>query len=120
MWSIVLSPDGKTIASTSTDAYKVRYWDVETREVVITALLQEHPQVLVALSWSPDGKRMLSGSRDGMAVFWDIESRKTVLKIKTGHDVLFTVKYLPDGTRIATGGLGECSPNLGRKDRRAA
>ncbi|KAG2060579.1 WD40 repeat-like protein [Suillus hirtellus] len=76
VWSMTLSPNGKTIAVGCNDR-KVRLWDVETRKVI--AKWSGHISVVCALCWSADGKRVLSGSWDGTARVWDVESDKTVL-----------------------------------------
>ncbi|KAG2096531.1 WD40-repeat-containing domain protein [Suillus discolor] len=102
--SMVLSPNGKTIAIGCHDG-KVRLWDVETKEVIAKWI--GHRDVVCTLSWSPDGKRVLSGSWDGMVRVWDVKSGETVetvLTIKTGHQWVNAVVYSPDATKIATGG----------------
>jgi WD40 repeat protein len=48
----------------------------------------------------------MSGSNDGTARVWDVESGKTVLAIETGLSKVEAVIYSPDMTMIATG--GEC------------
>jgi WD40 repeat protein len=53
------------------------------------------------------GKRVLSGSLDGTARIWDVKSRETMLKIKTGHKHVWAVIYSPNNTKIATGGYKE-------------
>ena len=102
VWSIVLSPNGKTVASGSDDG-KVRLWDVETKKVV--AKWTEHTAYVMSLCWSVEGEQVVSGSGDGMIIVWDVESGGTVLgPIKTGHDCVEAVIYSPDTTKIATAG----------------
>jgi WD40 repeat protein len=105
MWSIALSPNGKTVASGSKDG-TMRLWDVETEKVV--AKWTGHTHVAGSLCWSADGERLVSGSWDGTVRVWDVKSRKTVLgPIKTGHRYVHAVIYSPDTTKIATGGYNE-------------
>jgi WD40 repeat protein len=49
----------------------------------------------------------VSGSFDGTARVWDVESGKTFLAIETGLIEVWAVIYSPDTTMIATGGYGE-------------
>jgi len=105
VWGIVLSPNGKTIASGGRSG-KVRLWDVETGKPV--ARWTGHTNAVDALCWSVDGERVVSGSGDGTIRVWDVESGDTVLgPIKTGHNDVLAVIYSPDTTKIATGGYDE-------------
>jgi WD40 repeat protein len=102
---MALSPNGKSVASGSTDG-NVKLWDVETKKVV--ARWTGHAKTLRSLCWSVDGERLVSGSTDGTIRVWDVESGDTVLgPIKTGHQWVFVVIYSPDTTKIATGGHNE-------------
>jgi len=110
VWTIALSPNGKTIASGRIDG-KVRLWDVEKMKVV--AKLTGHTGVVRSLCWSVDGERVLSGSEDGTIRVWDVESGDTVLgPINTGHGDIFAVMYSPDTTKIATGGYNETASKI--------
>ncbi|KAG2343246.1 WD40 repeat-like protein [Suillus weaverae] len=103
VWSMALSPNGNTVACGSGGVdNKVRLWDVKTRKVI--AKWAGHTDLVGALSWSPDGNQVLSGSWDGTARVWDVKSGQTVLTILTGHKWVCAVTYSPDATKIATGG----------------
>jgi len=100
--TIALSPNGKTVASGSSNG-TVRLWDIETRTV--TVKWTEHTQHVWSVCWSPDGGRVASGSRNGTVRVWEVESEETVLgTIKTGHGYVNAVVYSPDGSKIAIGG----------------
>jgi WD40 repeat protein len=102
VWTIALSPNGKTIVSGGADG-KVRLWDVETEKVV--ARWTGHTDATIPPCWSVDGERVVSGSSFGTIRVWDVESGDTVLgPIKTGHMTMHAVIYSPDTTKIATGG----------------
>ena len=67
--AVVFSPDGRTLASGSSDQ-TVRLWNVETRR----ELMQLDPGSIElgevrTLAFSPDGKQLLAGGRGGTA-FW--------------------------------------------------
>ncbi|KAG2739276.1 WD40 repeat-like protein [Suillus brevipes Sb2] len=106
VWSMTLSPNGKTIASGSGGSdYNVKIWDVETRKVIAT--WTGHRDVVCALCWSADGERVASGSWDGTARVWDVKRGKNILTIKTGHEWVWAVTYSPDSSKLATGGNEE-------------
>ena len=105
MFTIALSPNGKTIAAGSSDGV-VRLWDIETGKVLVK--LTGHDAIVWSVYWSTDGEHVVSGSADGTARVWHAESHKTVLgPIKTGHEYVHAVANSPDRTKIATGGYNE-------------
>ncbi len=66
-----------------------------------------HLYYIWSVAWSPDGKRIASGSWDQTVQVWDALSGKNVF-IYHGHagaqNGVFTVGWSPDGKRIASGG----------------
>ena len=57
---------------------------------------------MFSVAFSPDGKRVLTGSIDKTARVWDAETgqEKAVLM---GHTPVTSVAFSPDGKRILTG-----------------
>jgi hypothetical protein len=53
--------------------------------------------------WSPDGKRLVTGSSDGMAKVWEAVSGRELLTLK-GHTS--PLSWSPDGKRLATASDG--------------
>jgi WD40 repeat protein len=110
VWSIALSRNGTTIASGSGGSgYDVKLWDIETRKVI--AKWTGHTDAVESLYWSADGKRVVSGSWDGTARVWDVDSGKDILTIKTGHELVRVVMCSPDSSKLATGGLCNINEN---------
>src|SRR5262249_48373120 len=63
-----------------------------------------HTNQISALSFSSDGKRLISGSLDTTIKLWDLETGR-VLKPFEGHTALIRgVAGSPDGRRIASAG----------------
>jgi len=61
-----------------------------------------HRDLVTCAQWSPDGKRVLSGSYDCLAL-WDAETGKRIRTLKTESKVL-CVRYSSDGKRAVSGG----------------
>jgi WD40 repeat protein len=78
---VAISPDGKTIASGSTDK-TVRLWDVTAAKELAT--LEGHTGEVESLSFSADGKWLLSASSDKTLRVWDVAAQKEAGVI-TGH-----------------------------------
>ena len=69
VWSVVFSPDGKTLASTSRDT-TICLWDVQTGTKL--KALKGHARLVYTAVFSPDGKTLASGSSDGTLLLWDL------------------------------------------------
>jgi eukaryotic-like serine/threonine-protein kinase len=55
------------------------------------------------VAWSPDGKRLATGSRDGTAKVWDAASGQELLTLKGHSNFVISIAWSPDGKRLATG-----------------
>jgi len=63
-----------------------------------------HSDVVWSVAWSPDGKRIASGSGDNTAQVWDAADGGNVYTYR-GHSVYVeAVAWSPDGKRIASAG----------------
>ena len=69
---VAFHPDGRTLASGSTDAPTVHLWDMTTGS--LQHILEGHANYITSLLFSPDGRTLASGSMDGTILLWDVVS----------------------------------------------
>ena len=55
------------------------------------------------MAFSPDGKRLASGSADGTVKVWDALTGQETLTLKGHNGRVASVAFSPDGQRIASG-----------------
>jgi len=92
-----LSSDGSKLATVS--GKNVRLWDLATAKQI--ALLEGPSRYAGAISFSPDGSKLASGSHDKTVRLWDVATGRQ-LAVFEGHDGL--IGFGPDGTRLVTYG----------------
>ncbi|KAL5504548.1 hypothetical protein ACEPAH_7209 [Sanghuangporus vaninii] len=67
-------------------------------------VLEGHSHWVYSVAFSPDGKRIASGSRDRTILVWDADSGEIVSGPYKGHtDWVNSVAFSPDGKRVASG-----------------
>ncbi|MEO2089549.1 MAG: hypothetical protein ABGY75_08655 [Gemmataceae bacterium] len=120
---VAWSPDGKRVAVAVEGAYLVRYTDQKQPEAAIftdrtvfvfdtdtgkdlVQLRGQHKQRVASVRFSPNGKRLLTGSWDNTARIWDAATGEHLHALE-GHEYsLLTAAFSPDGKRVLTVSTG--------------
>lgn len=115
-WGVAFSPDGRLIATGSggtplgdpaqqlvpvVDDNSVRLWDAATGKLVRE--LKGHEHSVWAIAFSPDGRRLATGSFDTTLRLWDVE-RGVELSRAGGQSWIMKVVYSSDGQLILASG----------------
>jgi WD40 repeat protein len=95
---VATSPDGTVTARVGGRLIELRRADGATSELV------GHTRLVTSVDFSPDGRRLVSASRDRDAILWDASSGKA-LRVLRGHfGPVSDARFSPDGRWIVTAG----------------
>lgn len=114
VYDAVYSRDGARIATASED-WTVRIWDAATGEELIMInvdMPEPSPEVLryvplnlnwinwgvLAVAFSPDGDRLVTGSTLGRLLIWDVATGKLLTTLQEFGTSIFDVSFSADGT----------------------
>jgi WD40 repeat protein len=75
-------------------------WKVGDDQELLT--IQGHAGPVVNVSFSPDGRRLLSSSLDRTVKLWDTETGREVLTLRAHAAPLAVVTFSSDGSRAAS------------------
>lgn len=101
-------PSGTTIrvpASRPARSGIVRLWDAATGQLLLT--LEGHTGWVHSVDFSPDGKRIVSGSSDRTIKLWDARTGQETLTLALRGltPSVYCVRFSADGRRIVSGCL---------------
>ena len=77
------------------------YWQRKAHAELMT--LRGHLSEVVAAAFSPEGRRILTGSEDGTAKVWETAGGKVLLTLQGHSRAISSAAFSPDGRRIVTG-----------------
>jgi WD40 repeat protein len=108
--ALTYSPDGKRLAcGLANDNYvdeqgkrpsgTVKVFDADRGTILHTLI--GHRLSVWSVAFSPDGKRLVSGSDDNILRVWDMDTRQQSLEMQGG--TTYKVAYSPDGKRLVSG-----------------
>ncbi|EKM58885.1 uncharacterized protein PHACADRAFT_52253, partial [Phanerochaete carnosa HHB-10118-sp] len=92
--AVVYAPHGELIATGSRDDNPVKIWDASTGAC--------HTSPINSLSFSPNGRNLVSGSVDTSAIIWDVRSGRVLQRLEAHSNSVVEVAYAPNGVLVAT------------------
>ena len=80
----------------------IRVWDAEIGKEIIPPL-EGHSHYVNSIAFSPDGKKIVSGSVDKTIRVWDVETGKDIIQPLKGHsNWISSVAFSPDWKLLLT------------------
>jgi WD40 repeat protein/serine/threonine protein kinase len=95
-----LSPDGRRLAW-STEGAGVEVRNTETGREALQ-IPTTHPGPVISVSYSPDGKRLVTASWDKTAKVWDATTGAELFTLRGHNHVVQYAVFSQDGRRLAT------------------
>jgi WD40 repeat protein len=98
---IAFSPDNPTIVTaTAGKQAGVTFWNLDNY-TAFPVPVDTGP--VHAIAFSPDGRRLATGSNNGSVQIWDTTSRRPIVTETEHTDEVLAVAFSPDGRTLATG-----------------
>ncbi|MEJ1963106.1 MAG: hypothetical protein WDO56_16755 [Gammaproteobacteria bacterium] len=97
---LVLSPDGRTIA-TAGDDRSIALWDTASGRLRQT--LRGQSPTVTSLAFNGDGSALASGGSDGTIAIWDMARGSVRRVLEKYHAPVDAIVFGPDGTALASG-----------------
>jgi RNA polymerase sigma factor (sigma-70 family) len=102
IWGVAYSSDGKTLASTGSDAV-VRLWDANTGAAIRQFRLTDGRPAR-CMTFSPNGGSIAAGGEAGVVHQWDTRTGQLLFKSKVHDEGVTGIVFSPDGGRLASAG----------------
>ena len=95
--AVAFSPDSKLVA---TGADKIILWNAATQEIITR---WDYSAEIWGLTWSPDGRYLVSTHDNGSILLWDMIARELAGDLAQHSSPVAAVAFSPDGQRVASG-----------------
>ena len=96
--AMAFSPDSQSILSTW--GYNAQRLNIKGDTV--TSYVGAHTWYLAGVSFSPDGKQVVTASRDHTVNIWDAESGTSIINLRGHSGAVYAAAYDPSGNYLAT------------------
>ncbi|WP_299484955.1 caspase family protein [Acaryochloris sp. IP29b_bin.137] len=100
IWSVALSPDGKTLMG-SGDQNDIKLWNMGKGQLVRT--LSDHKDKVWTIALGPKGKILASASGDCTIKLWDVATGKLLRTFAAHPATVWSVAISPDGKFLVSG-----------------
>lgn len=104
--SVAYSPINSSLIASAGGNHTIKLWDLS--EGVVTTL-GTHEETVNSISFSPDGKYLVSGSDDTTMKLWDVTGKRHLSTLTHATDryraQIKVVTFSPDGQKIVSAGL---------------
>ncbi|KAM6529652.1 hypothetical protein FALCPG4_007781, partial [Fusarium falciforme] len=105
IWSVAISPNDKYLAISDLDGV-AHVFDIENETTPVTILggPDGHKNCVHSVIFSPDGKKLVTGSLDRTVKIWELGDNPHCLKTLEGHeDFVISVTFTPNAHWILSG-----------------
>jgi serine/threonine protein kinase len=100
--ALAFAPDSQTLAAAGAGDKDVKVWSLASRLTV--KRLGGAENGVQNLAFSPDGRFLAAGSRDGTLKLWEISSASLLASFRAHQGSLWALAFSPDGRTLATVG----------------
>jgi len=100
--ALAFSPDSEALGSAGPGDKDVKLWEVAMRKKIAT--FSGYENEVLNLAFSPDGRFLASGSRDGTVKIWDVFSLQLLSTLHAHQGSVLALAFSPDSHTLATAG----------------